>query len=269
MLLAEQLHCASNDIPCFRNRSSNEIVAAQVAVNNLLTSFNALFFFEQWLPVIDNVIVNGSLLDLFAKASFPLKELIIGTVADECYDFVYSMWGKPISTADYLALAAYLFKDNALKVIERYLPDPSGDQRLVVTHACTQWVFACPTRTVARKAASYSYVFSYPYDRASVRTRLGCSDHACHGDELPYAFEAFWSNLTDAGRRVSQSMATYWTNFATSQDPNEPLNVPLSWPRVTTVEEKFINLQDPLAVGQGYLKSDCDFWDEIGYKIFF
>ena len=269
VLLAEQLHCASGDIPCFRSRSTNEIIAAQVAVNNLLTSFNALFFFEPWLPVIDNVIANGSLLDTIAKTSFPLKELIIGTVADECYDFVYGMWGKPITTADYIALAAFLFKGNGLKVLERYPPDTSGDQRLVVARACTKWVFACSTRIFARKAASYSYVFSYPYDRASVRTGLGCSDHACHGDELPYAFEAFWTNLTDAGRRVSQSMATYWTNFAKSQDPNEPLNVPLAWPRVTTAEEKFMNIQDPLAVEQSYLKSDCDFWDEIGYKTFF
>ncbi|MCC6685334.1 MAG: carboxylesterase family protein, partial [Bacteroidia bacterium] len=132
VLLAEQLHCASNDIPCFRNRSTSEIIAAQAAVNTMLTSLNALFFFEPWLPVIDNVIVNGSLLDTVFKTSFQLKELIIGTLTDECYDFVYSMWGKPITTQDYLALAILLFKEKGLKVIERYPPNSSGDQRLVI-----------------------------------------------------------------------------------------------------------------------------------------
>jgi carboxylesterase type B len=61
-------------------------------------------------------------------------------------------------------------------------------------------------------------------------------------------------------------MATYWTNFAKSQDPNEPLRAPLSWPKVTTGNETYMYIQDPLQTGENYLKNDCDFWDEIGYK---
>ncbi len=73
-------------------------------------------------------------------------------------------------------------------------------------------------------------------------------------------------NFTDAGRRVSQGMATYWSNFAKSQDPNEPLRVPIRWPRASTGNETYMYFQDPLQVQQSYLKSDCDFWDTIGYK---
>jgi carboxylesterase type B len=61
-------------------------------------------------------------------------------------------------------------------------------------------------------------------------------------------------------------MATYWANFATSQDPNEPLRVATPWPRVTTGNETYMYFQDPLQVQENYLKSDCDFWDSIGYK---
>ena len=30
--------------------------------------------------------------------------------------------------------------------------------------------------------------------------------------------------------------------------------------------ETYMTIQDPLQIGQHYLKDDCDFWDEIGSK---
>jgi carboxylesterase type B len=156
--------------------------------------------------------------------------------------------------------------ENGFKIIEQYPPDGSGDQRSIVARITKRWVSACSTLVFARKAASYSYAFSYPFDKENLRNSIKCTDHACHGDELPFTFESYWENFTDAGRRVSQSMATYWTNFATSQDPNAPLRVPLSWPRVTTGNEKYMYIQDPLQIGENYLKNDCDFSDQIGYK---
>ncbi len=64
VLLAEQLHCATGDVVCFRNRSMQEITDAQNPVNRKVTSLNPLFFSEPWLPVIDNVIVRGQLLNM-------------------------------------------------------------------------------------------------------------------------------------------------------------------------------------------------------------
>ncbi|CAF0852745.1 unnamed protein product [Rotaria sordida] len=266
VLLAEQLHCATDDVACFRNRSTDEIIAAQTAVNGMLTSLNVLFFFEPWLPVIDNVIVHGQLIDTVYNTSFPLKPLIIGTVTEECRDFIYGTWKKPISPSEYIGIAFVIFQEKAFKILKKYPPVGSGDQRSLLSRVATQWVFACSTRVFARKGATYSYVFGYPFDTENLRNRIECSDHACHADEIPFLFESSWANFSDAGRRISQSMATYWTNFGKSQDPNEPLRVPLSWPRVTSENEKYMYIQDPLQIGENYLKSDCDFWDEIGYK---
>lgn len=267
VLLAEQLHCKTGDTACFRNRSMNEIIDAQTTVNAMLTSFNVLFFFEPWLPVIDNSIVHGNLLAMVQNASFPLKSLMIGTLTEECYDFVYgATWGKPISTSDYIALLLLLFQENAFKIIKQYPPESSGDQRPLVVRVCTQWVFACSTRTFAREAASYSYVFGYPYDRDHSQASMTCSEHACHADELPFLFQSSWTNLTDAGRRVSRSMATYWSNFATSEDPNQPWRSPLAWPKTKIGNESYMLIQDPLVIRKDYLQNDCDFWDQIGYK---
>jgi carboxylesterase type B len=141
-----------------------------------------------------------------------------------------------------------------------------SDERPLLGRIATQWVFTCSNRVFARKAASYSYVFGYPLDFDGWGNETFCNGHVCHGSELPFVFESTWVNFTDAGRRVSQSMATYWTNFAKSQDPNEPARVTTPWPRVTTGNEKYMYFQDPLQVQENYLKKECDFWDEIGYK---
>ena len=266
VLLAEQLKCAIGDIACFRAASYQKIVLAQAAINTEVTSFRVLLFFEPWVPVIDNVIVHGQLLDLIQNTSFPLKQLIMGTLTEEAIFFIYEGWRKPVAPTLYAEVVLGTFRQKGVKVLEHYPPDSVSDERPLLARIATQWVFACSTRVFARKAASYSYVFGYPLDFDGWGNETFCNGHVCHGGELPFLFESAWVNFTDAGRRVSQSMATYWANFATSQDPNEPLRVATPWPRVTTGNEKYMYFQDPLQVPENYLKSECDFWDDIGYK---
>jgi carboxylesterase type B len=266
VLFAEQLHCPIGDIACFRNASYQDIVLAQVAINNMVTSFKLLLFFEPWVPVIDNIIVHGQLLDLVQNMSFAPKQLIIGTLTEECVFFIYQGWGNPVPPTVYAEVLLGTFQEKALKVLGRYPPDSVSDERSLLSRIATQWVFACSSRVFARKVASYSYVFAYPLDFDGWGNETYCNGHVCHGAELPFLFESAWVNFTDAGRRVSQSMATYWANFATSQDPNEPLRVTTPWPRVTSGNEKYMYFQDPLQVQENYMKEACDFWDEIGYK---
>lgn len=235
----------------------------------MLTSLNALLFFEPWTPVIDNVIVHGQLLDMIQNVSFSLKPLIIGTVTEEALDFVYGTWQKPLTSSEYIAAAIIIFKKNAFKVLEQYPPDSSDDQRPLLSTAATEWIFACSTRLFARKAATYYYVFGYPFDTIEANNIIKCTNHACHSDDLPFTFESNWDNFTDAGRRLSQSMATFWTNFAKSTDPNKPVTVSLQWLSMTHDNETYMYFQDPLQSDHNYLKSDCDFWDNIGYKSYF
>jgi carboxylesterase type B len=266
VLLAEQLHCAYNDIACFRAASVDNIIAAQNIVNNMVTSLDLILFFEPWVPVIDNVIVHGQLYETVQNTSFPLKPLVIGTLTEETLFFIYSAWNQTLSPRLYSEIILAFFRTKAVKVLERYPPSLTGDQRPLLSRIATQWVFACTNRIFTRKAASYSYVFGFPLDFDGWGFWTFCNGHVCHAAELPYVYESAWANFTDVGRRVSQSMATYWTNFAKSQNPNEPLRVTTPWPRVTTGNENYMYFQDPLQVQTNYLKADCDFWDEIGYK---
>jgi carboxylesterase type B len=232
----------------------------------MLISLESVLIFETWVPVIDNVLVHGQLYETIQNVSFPLKPLIIGTLTEETLIFIYTSFNKTISTSFYSEIVLAIFRTRAVKVLERFPPSGSGDQRPLLSHILTQWLFSCTTRIFARKAATYSYVYGYPYDFDGWGSWTFCNGHVCHGVEIPYVMESEWVNFTDAGRRVSESMGTYWTNFAKSQDTNEPLRVTTPWPKVTTGNETYLYFQDPLQVQENYLKSDCDFWDDIGYK---
>jgi carboxylesterase type B len=263
VLLAEELRCTYNDLECFRTASVDNIINAQKMVNKKITSFEALLFFEPWVPVIDNIIVHGQLYETVQNLSFPLKPLIIGTLNDEGLLFIYMKWTKPVSPILYSEIGLAIFREKAFKIAEHF-PPGDLDERLLLSKIATEWVFACPTRIFARKAATYSYVFGYPLIPASQNTSY-CSGYVCHGDELPFVFESKWINFTDTGRRISESMATYWTNFAKTQDPNQPLHVPIQWPKVKSDNETYMYFQNPLEVRENYLRDDCDFWDQIGY----
>lgn len=265
VLLAEELHCIYGDIACLRAVSADDIIAAQESVNTKITSFEALLLFEPWVPVIDKNIVMGQPYEVIQNLSFPMKPLIIGTVADEGLIFVFQKWNQPILPLTYLEIGLAIFQDKSLKVLERYPPEGDGDQRPVISKIATQWVFACPSRIFTRKAATYSYVFGYPLNPATKNRKDYCDGHTCHGDELPYLFESNWASFTDTGRRISESIGTYWTNFAKTGNPNEPLQVPLLWPTVNSTNEQYLFFQDPLQIQGNYLKEDCDFWDTIGY----
>ncbi|CAF3915833.1 unnamed protein product [Rotaria magnacalcarata] len=80
--------------------------------------------------------------------------------------------------------------ENAFKILKKYPPVGFGGQRSLVARAATQWVFACSTRIFARKGATYSYVFGYPFDTEDLRNRIQCSGHACHADGIPFLFES-------------------------------------------------------------------------------
>jgi acetylcholinesterase/cholinesterase len=265
VLLAEELHCAASDISCLRRQTYQDIATAQTKVNTKLTSFNFLLFFEPWVPVIDNKIVKGQLLDVVKNTSFPLKPLMIGTLTEEAVFYIYEAWSKPVSLELYIEALLFTFHEKAIKVFERYPPNELDDQRPLMSRLATHWVFSCATRIFARKASSYSYVFGFPLDFDGWENETFCNNHTCHAGELPYTFQSAWINFTDAGKRVATSMGTYWTNFAKSFDPNQPISPTMTWPK-TTSDEPYLYFQDPLDLRKDYLKDECDFWDTIGYK---
>jgi para-nitrobenzyl esterase len=94
----------------------------------------------------------------------------------------------------------------------------------------------------------FAYHFAHvpPYPQGSGFASLG----AAHGAELRYVFghldQEPWA-WTSFDRRLAETMAGYWTNFAKRGDPNGA-GLPV-WPSFTGGEERVLHLQDPIALG--------------------
>ncbi|CAF4187366.1 unnamed protein product, partial [Rotaria sordida] len=235
ILCPSSLGCLLGDISCLRTRPYENIITAQNVINSKITSLDILQFFEPWVPVIDNVIVRGQLIDMYSSASFPLKPLITGTMTEEGLAYVHGVLNTPLSYPAYLLVGPILFGAKFPAILLRFPQSPfTADMRPFLVKIVTQWVFACPTRFLARNTAAYSYVFGYPLRTMGLTNAGDCEAHACHGYELPFLFQAFWSYFDNNDQYISKTMATYWTNFAKSGNPNNPVKVPLTWPKLTS-----------------------------------
>ncbi|CAF4623735.1 unnamed protein product, partial [Rotaria sp. Silwood2] len=266
ILLAQQLNCIFGDISCLRACSYQSIIAAQNVINSQITSLQSLQYFEPWTPVIDNNIVRGQIFNMFSNIFVQAKPLIIGTMTEEALSYVYSAFPNSVSPLGYIAAGTLLFGSKFVIIALKYPPQGLGDQRPLLAKLVTQWVFACPTRFIARKVNAFTYAFGYPLHTNGLINAGACEAHACHGFDLAFLFEAFWLNSTANDQYISQTMANYWTNYAKTKNPNNPVLVPVTWTQLGANPEKYLYFQNPVQIITNYLKSDCDFWDTIGYS---
>lgn len=101
-------------------------------------------------------------------------------------------------------------------------------------------------RTGQAKVFSYYFAHLPPYPQGSPFADWG----AGHWAELDYVFDHLsqkpWA-WSEADRALANLMATYWTNFAKSGDPNGD-GLP-AWPNLTTSDECVRHFDDGAAVG--------------------
>ena len=89
-------------------------------------------------------------------------------------------------------------------------------------------------------------------------------------DSFLYLFNLFGAR-NDDDLRVSAMMVKYWTNFASSGDPNvrhtnatalTPLALP-AWPAYSPEKDVAMRLDTPLETEVGYRAGACAFWAAV------
>lgn len=181
-------------------------------------------------PNIDGWVIPSDQVTLYDAKKFNDVPVLVGYNSDEGLSF--SHFNSP---QDYIAATRQRYGSFADRLLQAY---PAGDKghpksaRDLARDAAFGW----HTWTWARKQSSlgkskaYLYYFDQHPDYAVGSPQEGYG--AWHGRDVPYVFghlnDLQNETPTEADRKTSDLMVTYWTNFAKYGDPNGQ-GVP-AWP---------------------------------------
>lgn len=267
-------NCGPLDVECMRKVPVQQFLdASKLAV---VIPHGASEAIMRFAPVVDGVTVKREPYDAYANRTHVLNvPMIAGSNLNDGILFSYAISPKkPIISVEYAAIVAGIFQTRVgtERVLEAYPPDLLGDNRKVLAELVTDYFFACPTRWLLRQARAmghtntFLYRFSHqPPFHVWPESKNFCNVNVCHGDEIPYVFadsgNPFPWNLTAADALLANAMSTYWTTFAST---GAPAGGPIAWP--TTAKDQSMELQWPLSIKTGLLKSNCDLLESVGFK---
>jgi para-nitrobenzyl esterase len=160
-------------------------------------------------------------------------------------------------------------------VLAEYPLSKYGSPSEAVAAAETDSFMACPTRQVSRWLSKYAPVYEYEfaYDKAPMYLPpVSFPYGAVHTVELQFLFPLFhWGPQTASHplnadeEKLSGSMLGYWSNFAKSGNPNNPVSETASWPDYRSISEKVLSFDFPSSsVDTSFsIRHHCEFWDRV------
>jgi carboxylesterase type B len=254
-----------NPLNCLRGKSTAELLKAQTSPLLLVPTLEfGLYSLVTWAPVVDGEVITAAPLTALANGGLT-KPILIGTNAEEATPFLAG-GRNPIKALGYQTALTTLFgSQNSSQVLTAYPFSANGDNRRQLTDVANDYFFACPTRFLARASKAPVYLYEYTHGPSvSLWPEVpACNGKACHGDELPFAFNTINETAyTSDERRLAQNMTAYWGRFVKAQNPNAD-GSGVNWPAFAPDQQR-LEIDTALSVG---LPSDrqCGFWDGFGY----
>ncbi|XP_070541991.1 cAMP-regulated D2 protein-like [Ptychodera flava] len=281
---AEDLGCKAGDVDCMRAKPAEEVVDAQQnSSTKIVNVFRLLELFEPWGPYVDGIEIAQQSVDAFRQNAFQKKPILVGTTSDEARANLFVAIPKPMDKLQYYEYTVAIMLQHSLRVLLKYPPAKSGDQREELSEMGHPYLFVCPNRVVHRAVAAQKVpIWTYVFDHALSFDGWGpnftfCDHHACHGSELPFVFHSVnlaGLHYSDAEKVLADSMVTYWGNFVHTGNPNSQgweqnetnkgIKSLLDWPTYDEASARYMNFSTPQnKIGSQYMGKDCDFWDSL------
>ena len=212
-------------------------------------------------PNVDGWMLPQDVYSIFAQGKQNDVPLLVGSNSDEATSL--SPWPASGTAASFIEQNRKRFGDLADEFLKIY---PAGsDEEAKASHYASfrDLVFGWEMRTWARmetktgKSKAYLYYFSRtPPGPDSARYR------AYHASEIAYVF----GNLLpprpweDIDRKLSDTMSSYWVNFAATGDPNGK-GLP-KWPAYQEKTDTAIEFGDTVELHPALNKPALDFLDK-------
>ncbi|KAB5576664.1 hypothetical protein PHYPO_G00200290 [Pangasianodon hypophthalmus] len=242
-MLAEKVGCNEDDsmemIQCLQNKNYKELIEQNITPAKYHIAFG---------PVIDGDVVPDDPQILMEQGEFLNYDIMLGVNQGEGYkfvdgivdsedgvagndfefavsDFVDNLYGYPEGKDTLRETIKFMYTDWADK------ENPETRRKtLVALFTDHQWVApAVATADLHAQYGSPTYFYAF-YHHCQSEMKPAWADSA-HGDELPYVFgipmigptDLFSCNFSKNDVMLSAVVMTYWTNFAKTGDPNQPV----------------------------------------------
>ncbi|MGD0116594.1 MAG: carboxylesterase family protein [Candidatus Binatus sp.] len=256
--VAVAVGCSSQTAACLRGVSADTLVQAEAGVV---------------YPFVDGKLLTQTPAAAFADGKFNQVPVIAGTNHDEYRAFVaaeYDGTGNPILTEDeYEAAVALLWTTQlAPGVLAEYPYDSYPNGGLALSASGTDGVFSCTARNadelLSKFVKTYTYEFNdenvWPGTLPGVTFPLG----AYHAAELLYLFNVAGESPTFTAdqQQLSDTMISYWTQFAKTLNPNSSGQP--AWSPYATSTDQFQSLVPPTPMPETNFNTFhmCDsFWN--------
>jgi para-nitrobenzyl esterase len=243
---------------CLRAVSSSNLVAAEADVV---------------YPFVDGKLLTQTPMAAFTSGKFNRVPVIAGTNHDEWRIFVaeaYDLTGNPILTEEEYDAATLAQWTSALEaqVLTEYPYDSYPIGGLALSASGTDGVFACPARNADKELSKFVTTYTYEFndENAPPGTIPGVTFPlgAFHAAELQYLFIVAGDSFTFTPdqQALSDTMISYWTQFAKTLDPNSA-DQP-AWSAYSTSSDQFQSLVPPTAMPETNFNTFhmCDsFWN--------
>ena len=209
------------------------------------------------LAIVDGEVIPDEVATIFAEGRQADVPVMIGANRDESTPFV-ELFFRPTFGAGLAGLATYV--DGTLPEVKDDIAAlyPAADD----AEAERAWIdlfgdtaFTYPMRVWARSmenVASSAYLYWFTWAPPIPQENYG----AFHAGELGYIFgnvDLFGAVPTDADHAFSDLMASIWTQFAKTGDPNGE-GLP-AWPAYTAENEAYLEL-GPESVSKTHLRME-------------
>lgn len=214
-----------------------------IPTEELLTDVAKSENIVRFAPIIDGKVLTQAVEQTYAEGKQAHIPLIAGWNRDEA-----SFGGPTITPEQWKAQAEKLYPGNAERFLNLY-PAANNEQtqRSVLDFSGDQFIALGTWKWIeAHSKTGAAPVYRYRLDLVAPPSKYHPAA-AFHSDDIEYVFGVLdtrpGAKWTEADRKLSDQITSYWTNFARTGNPNAE-GLP-EWPRYDT-ERKVLYLDNPI-----------------------